>query len=267
MREAKSPKAIRQLRKHLSRELFNAASLSNADGFDTFSTCIQQIADTIEHFNSKESFESAEAEVMFLNHMKWWAAAMTSSLENWEALQELYEEMEISCAKKCFFTPSKKAFCFKTLPWAGFAPNRAKPRTPDILAQAEKKGLDVNLRLQRLPRGCITIVELWRKNVSAVVDSILQVIFWGSSCGSNHETLSANQHTGQGYERNKGARCKWQVQVHQQDFTNKLQAGMQESFFLLERDEKAGRTRRLLQPILAPNIKVIEPYFTDGPCD
>jgi alpha-galactosidase/6-phospho-beta-glucosidase family protein len=195
--EAKNPKSILQLREHLRDMLFDAILLMDANVFEMFSTYLQQVADTIEQDISKESFESTESEVIFLNHMKWWIAAMISFLEAWEAIQELYDEMEISCSKKCFYMTSTKTFCFKTLPWPHFASNRANPRTHDILAEAEKKGFDVNFRLQRLPRGCITIVELWRKDVNAVVESILQVSVFRSSCGSSHEALSANQYADQ----------------------------------------------------------------------
>jgi hypothetical protein len=195
--EAKNPKSILQLRGYLRDMLFDAVLLMDANVFETFSTYLQQVADAIEQHISKESFGNTESEVIFLNHMKRWIAAMISFLEAWEAIQELYDEMEISCSKQCFYTKSTKPFCFKTLPWPHFASNRANARTHNILAEAEKKGLDVNFRLQRLPRGCITIVELWRKDVSAVVESILQVSVFRSSCGSSHETLSANQYADQ----------------------------------------------------------------------
>lgn len=139
--------------------------------FNHLRNFIEMIAHLAEHSRSKDRKSSAK----FLRSAKSILSQLDLVLTKWLKLYEKRQENEAYVAKSAYLLQSKLIHGFKPIPWYGHASNRAKGLTEDALIDAEKKGTNVNCRFQKLPRGSIAIVELWRKDVSRVVESILQV--------------------------------------------------------------------------------------------
>ena len=95
--------------------------------------------------------------------------------ESYNSIGSAYDEYEQQCANKSLPLPPGTPKRPETLPWPAWGRNLAKRPNADQLNQANAKGINVPIRQQFLPRGSLTILEHWRKDVNDVVDSILQV--------------------------------------------------------------------------------------------
>ena len=175
VKQAKTPTAIAQLMPEFNDVTLSALHCADSRVADALSDHFQTIMQTIDEVIESRSLKDKQSLATFLRFMKGWVKAMKSFLKAWEEYYELHEELEIFCAKKSFFLVSARAPCIKTNAWHGFGYNRAEPCTEKVATQGEKQGRDIRVCMQRLPRGSLTVVELWRQDVSAVIESILQV--------------------------------------------------------------------------------------------
>ena len=167
----------------MCRQLPHALGTRKCATFEHLGMDLQQVQSDIELLIEEGNFPDTKSQQNFLRDVKEAIDRMTTFIEAWDEMSAVYDDGEVLAAKQCFWVASKKSPCLKTFPWFVFGANRAKPPTEHLLAEAEKKGLDVHLRTQRLPRGCLLIVELWRKDVTSVVDPILQVRYhWVNAC-------------------------------------------------------------------------------------
>lgn len=137
---------------------------------------VQNIEAAVEHIIESQDSENVTRNSAFLKQVIRQLRAMTSFMDAREALLEEYDGIEIERAGECWHYPKNGSNSFEPLPFKGFARNKKKKRhSPEELAEAEKKGIYLHIGSQRLPRGCVTILELWRRDVNAVIASILQV--------------------------------------------------------------------------------------------
>jgi hypothetical protein len=67
-----------------------------------------------------------------------------------------------------------KSLRLDNLPWPRFAGNIMAPPTKSKLKEVAKKGEQLEVRTQLLPRGAFTIVELWRRELFYAVEAILE---------------------------------------------------------------------------------------------
>lgn len=136
---------------------------------------IPQIMETIDKLIDSQFFRTKEKKVSFLRYMHRWTKAVLNHHQEWEDLQSELEESELEGVKNAFLVLSADGTCLKTRNWGGFGSNKAEKYTKHVVDQAEKSGKDIEVRVHRLPSGCTTIAELWRKDVNDVVASILHV--------------------------------------------------------------------------------------------
>ena len=187
MEQAKTPAAIllafNELGEATRKCLFDAifdrveeAEEAREENVDNTLDLLQTVKPRISHIFEGQEVEDKQLQASFSTRVKAWTNAMSIFLESWLEYIELCEELEVSCAKQNFIYPSEKTECFRVKLMPTFAANRATRHPLEALTQAEKKGMDIILRHQRLPRGCLTTMEQWRKDATAIVESILQVL-------------------------------------------------------------------------------------------
>lgn len=138
---------------------------------------LPQIIKAINQLPATQTTGTGPTKAQLVKFAKKWAAAMVAHLDAWTEYHETIEKVEVKQEEKHFRYPTEDDTAFQTKPYRSFAANRAKKLTIQEVAYAEKNGLDIPLRLQKLPLGCITIADIWRQDVNAVVESILQVNF------------------------------------------------------------------------------------------
>ena len=192
MCEPKTPNAVLQSLVHIQGETLHAFTTHSLDALEHLSVNLQNVAHAVELLIENKIFPNANSQNRFLKAVKVWTDRMTMFSEAWDERTAVYDEGEVLAAKKCFWHASTKSPRMITLPWFGYGANHTKLPTEDQLSQAEKKGFDVHLRTQRLPRGCLIILEYWRKDVDAVIQPILQVSGLGKMARSCHSRTSAD---------------------------------------------------------------------------
>lgn len=181
---------------HLIRLASHLIFFSSHSGYRPWANCplwISAVAEFLLALIEITIIENKKSEAAHTKSIILWFKQVTLCMSIMDEAHELRVDTDAELGKQfSLFMTLGNEFRLIAVTGIGVAPNRAEPRTKEVVAKAEKEGLDVKLRLQMLPRGTQTVVERWREDVNAVVETILQVSNLGSCCGRGHENTRAH---------------------------------------------------------------------------
>lgn len=160
-------------------------SVNDCFPLDSTRLWLQQIDSEIERLITHKLITRDKTRDTFLALVEKRVDKIESLVELCDSLESAYHEYEQKSVEKSLRLPPGMARRSDGLLWPAWGRNLAPRPNAEQLNRANGKGINLPIRLQYLPRGCLTILEHWRKDVNDVVDSILQVSCSRGACWCN----------------------------------------------------------------------------------